>query len=66
MPTENLPWSNLDRLNRHVGVKRYAEGGRVDGERQTKPNLLFPMPLPHPYGPLWKQMSNPFVPFRRM
>lgn len=53
--------SNLDRLNRSVGMKRFAEGGRVAPERQTKPNLLFPQPLP--FYPLHRQLSNPF---RRM
>lgn len=60
MPTENLPWSNLDRLNRHTGAKKYAMGGMVDSERLTKPKILIPMPFPRPYGPLWKQMNNPF------
>jgi hypothetical protein len=52
MTVENLPFSNLDRLNRNVnlsGNKRYALGGVVDpmGELAVKPrNRLFPIPPP--------------------
>jgi len=56
-------WSNLDRLNRPATAKRFAEGGRVDDARLMKPKILLPMPFPRPYGPLWRQMDNPF---RRM
>ena len=49
MPVENLPWSNLDRLNRHTGAKHYQSGGVVDGvaEMAVKPrSRLFPLPPP--------------------
>ncbi len=53
MPTEKLPWSNLDRLNRHVDAPRgYAQGGVVE-ELFVKPRLrLFPQPPPFvaPFG----------------
>ena len=63
MPVENLPWSNLDRLNRS-GNKRFAFGGVVDGvEEMLRPrNRLFPIPPffpPHMIG-MGKRLPIPF------
>lgn len=65
MPVENLPFSNLDRLNRS-GNKHFALGGVVDGvEAMLRPrNRLFPIPPPffpsHQLIGMGKRLPIPF------
>jgi hypothetical protein len=61
MPTEKLPWSNLDRLNRHVGQpQRYASGGVVEQLLVKPRNMLFPQPPP--FVPFFGRKYQP-IPF---
>jgi hypothetical protein len=63
MPTEKLPLSNLDRLNRHVSpldAKRYAAGGMVEQLMMKPRNMLFPQPPP--FVPFFGRKYQP-IPF---
>lgn len=61
MPTEKLPWSNLDRLNRHTGgPQRYASGGVVEQLLVKPRNMLFPQPPP--FVPFFGRKYQP-IPF---